>query len=334
MNLKNAFLVAGLIVVVLSPVSGQNDAAQPAESTNAKNVLRVALVTDSRASPETKALLDLATAELSQNEDVHLLERADVQRVLAEQKLSQTGLASDRQALALGKILKADLFLAIETDVGEKWAFAAIAFDAKTGVRLRESPLSPNIDKASQQLTEFVKASVRKRRQIGRESKAIGFVSMRNADLPRDWDTRCQAIGRLLERRVLETDGITVLERHRLENVTREQALAVEGPERDLWASVVLIDLQVGRGSTAGSLKLSAQLKTIAGQVLKTLSVECAVATPDFAADKMLPELRSGFHRGIERRRQLGQHFVGGDGRGRDRALHGQRLEDLACDGL
>src|SRR5436309_7878465 len=110
---------------------------------------RIALVTAANVSPATKSLLDLATVELSRLENVELLERADVLRVLDEQKLTLTGLASDQQALAVGKLLKADLFVCLETDAERHQAFAATAFDAKTGIRLRDTPLEPKVDEAA-----------------------------------------------------------------------------------------------------------------------------------------------------------------------------------------
>lgn len=59
-------------------------------------------------SPETKSLLDRATVELSKLEDVELLERTDVLRVLDEQKVTLMGRASDQHTLAVGKLLTAD----------------------------------------------------------------------------------------------------------------------------------------------------------------------------------------------------------------------------------
>ena len=84
MNFKSAFIVASLSSLMLSPAWAQNDSSNRPGPTNAKGILRVALVTDQRAGSETKSLLELAVAELSKNEDLHLLERADVQRAAAD----------------------------------------------------------------------------------------------------------------------------------------------------------------------------------------------------------------------------------------------------------
>ena len=262
--------------------------------------VRIALVAEANVSPETKSLLDLATVELSRLENVELLERADVLRVLDEQKLTLMGLASDRHALAVGKLLKADMLVCLETDALRHQAFAATAFDAKTGVRLRDTPLESKVDEAAQHLTDFVKLSVEKRRRLGKDLKTVAFVSVRNADLPRDWDTRCQAVGRLLERRILDTPGIAVLERRRLEQVTRERRLALDDDQTVLLASVMLIELQVGRGSFKDGLKVIAQLKSLDGQPLKTVTADCETATAQAAVEQLLPKLAAALDQQLE----------------------------------
>lgn len=276
--------VCGLAVLVSTTHADQR--LKPNES----RPIRVALVTATNASPETKSLLDLATVEVSRLENVELLDRADVLRVLNEQKLALSGLASDQHALIVGKLLKADVFVCLETDALNLHAFAATAFDAATGVRLLDAPLASQVDKSARHLTDFVQRAMRKRR-LGQALKTVGFVSVRNADLPRDWDSRGQAISRLLERRVLEAKSITVLERRRLEHITRERALPTEDSDRALLASIILVDLQVSRGTAANGLKLSAELKSRDGKVLKTVSVECETRTALLAAEKMLPKL-------------------------------------------
>src|SRR5690242_14126067 len=74
---------------------------------------RVALVVGSR-SEGVRTALDLATARVSAMPGIELLERAAIDRVLAEQKLTLAGLADAGQAITAGKLLSADVLAVVE----------------------------------------------------------------------------------------------------------------------------------------------------------------------------------------------------------------------------
>lgn len=261
--------------------------------------VRVALVTNSQASPQASAVLDLATAELSRNAQVALVERAEIQRVLAEQKLTTLQIVSAEHAVTLGKLLRADVFVSVETDVLKHDVFAVVAFDTVNGVRLVDAPLDGPVDRAAAMLADQVQQSLRKRRRIGTDLKPISLMSVRNADLPRDWDSRCHAIAFLLERRLLSIPGVAVLERRRLEHLTQENKLT-EPSLAPLKASLVLIELQVGRRSPAEGLRVTAQLKTTDGQLLQTVTAETEVSQAAAAVDAMLPKLTAALNQPTE----------------------------------
>src|SRR4051812_12914782 len=75
---------------------------------NTLAVTRVALVVGTRTEG-VRAAIDLATVKVSGMAGVELLERAGVDRVLAEQKLTLAGLAEASKAISVGKLLSADL---------------------------------------------------------------------------------------------------------------------------------------------------------------------------------------------------------------------------------
>jgi len=70
--------------------------------------VRLAIVPET---PEVGTALDVLTAEFSKNGNVHLLERAEIERVYREQGLS----AANTDYLKLGQILGADGLLLLQT---------------------------------------------------------------------------------------------------------------------------------------------------------------------------------------------------------------------------
>ena len=94
-------LIALLGVFALSP---------PALS-GAETPIRIAILTgdgDRAVSDATLAQLEVA---LTSVKDITLLERAEVRKILADQKLSAAGLSDPATAVKLGKLLSVELFL-------------------------------------------------------------------------------------------------------------------------------------------------------------------------------------------------------------------------------
>src|SRR5436853_7466764 len=63
-------------------------------------------------------VLGAATALLSKDTDLELLDRAEVGRVLGEQEISLAGLVRAEHALKAGQLLHADLFAVLEGATG------------------------------------------------------------------------------------------------------------------------------------------------------------------------------------------------------------------------
>src|SRR5262245_46255986 len=89
---------------------------------------KVALVTK-ETSDSTKTLLELAQVELSAEKSIDLLERQAIDRVLAEQKLSLSGLVDANTAVKVGKLLGVDVFAVLEMG-GNKEALGVVVYDA------------------------------------------------------------------------------------------------------------------------------------------------------------------------------------------------------------
>src|SRR5262249_23619535 len=147
-------------------------------------------------------LLDLAVAKLSKAKEVQLLERAAIDRALAEQKLALAGLVDAATAARAGQLLGADLFAVLEASATDKQALGMVVYDAGTGVRLWDNTLSGNgLDEAAVSVAAGVRGAAAKWAAGLKKLKTVCFLAVRNADLPSDQNSFCQALAAILERR-------------------------------------------------------------------------------------------------------------------------------------
>jgi hypothetical protein len=219
-------------------------------------------------------VLALAEAKLSMGKDVALVERALVERVLDEQKLTRCGLSDSAQALAVGKLLGVQVFAAVETFPGSQEALGLVAFDAMSGVRLWDATLpAGGPEKTADGIVAAVREACEKRLRPTTVLRTVCLLSARNADLPRDLDSFCEAVGQILQRRLLGSASLSVLERERLQQINRERALPTATSSDDLWASLTLMDLELARAGTVGQTKATIVLSDTAGKQFDKLSI-------------------------------------------------------------
>lgn len=200
--------------------------------------------------PKPDALLALSEAELFARKNVALLERAEIDKVFAEQEL--VGLFSAASAVELGRILKTDIFVALETT-------SVVIFDARTGLRFVDEILPAELEDAAQAVAGAVDNAMEKRGKLHKKSlTTFGILEARNIDLPAYRDAWCGALAGMLERSLLDRGG-AVLERSRLRLVNEERRLTGDDAN-DLLAAMKLIDLEFTRGETPETFGLSAAI--------------------------------------------------------------------------
>lgn len=227
---------------------------------------RVAIVPTAGADARARDVAAAAEAELGANERFSLIERQQVERVLSEQKLSLSGATDAAQAVRAGKLLACQMLVLLEPERRAGGAVGVVIFDPSTGVRLFDAAV-PTRDgaKAAEALVAAVVAAADKRQNAG-AMKTVCLMTVRNADLPRDMDGFCDGVGRLVERSLVGSSSIALLERSRLEQVTRERALADDPALKQLMASVVVMELDVARDNAG--LRATALLSDNAGKPL------------------------------------------------------------------
>jgi hypothetical protein len=243
--------------------------------------VRIALISTEKSETLLK-LLTVAEAKLSELPDVEVLERSAINRVLAEHKLTLSGFVAADQAVSVGKLLAVDLFAVLDAGANAKEIGGLVIFDAHTGVLLWDAALpGDNLDAAVRGMVEAVSAAQRKHR-TPKKLRPVCVLTVRNVDLPRDMDAFCDSVGLLLERQLAASPDLAVLERRRLHQVNRERDLPTNSPLRQLLASVITLELEVGRSSDKDRLRATVLLSDGQGKSLGKSTV--AVSKRDAVA--------------------------------------------------
>jgi hypothetical protein len=281
---------------------------------------RVALVTN-ESSPEIDLILDLAEAELGSEAELELLDRKNVVKVLTEQKLALSGLVDPEQAIQAGKFLNVDLFAIVETEPEiepankgkKKRVLGLSALDSRSGVRLWDAPLTAgDTQETAAQVAAAVKGAAGKYQARGKDLRTVGLLTVRNADLPRSMDPTIQVISRILERNLVRTPGVAVVERERLRAIVQERNLPTKEIPPPLLASLSLVELEIGRGPNQGFL---AQARLSDGGGKEIALVKAAAAEPVALADALLPEVLKALEvknagAALDRRQEANRYFA------------------------
>ncbi len=314
-----------------SPLFGGDVTAAP-QASGPKSGVRLAVVTGLR-DQETLDVLALAEIRISSMEGVALLERKDLDPVLAEHALTLSGLVDATMALRLGKLLTVDLLAVVEGDpkAAKHAVLGLVVFDARTGARLfDESMAATPADKAVDAIDRGVRMAAAKHR-LGREKlRTLSVPSVRNVDLPLEQDVVCGALGRLLEQRLTASPDLAVLERRYLEHVLRERAASPDAPANALLASMNTVQLELSRRGENG-IAVAAILHGVGREprrveVLATDGLNAAMA--DALASRILDELQATDSKGAPNRRMDALRMI------EEAEYHSQNRhhdESLAC---
>ena len=221
-------------------------------------------------------IVTLAEVKLSQEPGLDLLDRESIRRVVEEHWLSLDGVVDSGQAIVAGKLLTVDLFAVLQATTNRSSEAGLIVFDARTGARYADEAIAveeASLDRAVEAVVKMVRISRRKQSSTPGELRTVSLVGVRNADLPRDQDRFCDAIGYLLERSLPRSAQVAVLERRQLGLVNEEQALPTSDAAVDLIPSLVTIDLEISRAVAGSGLKATAILKRGKSSEVQTITV-------------------------------------------------------------
>jgi len=224
-----------------------------------------------------EAIGAMVEAELSWRDEIVVLDREHVKDVLAEHQLQLKGLLTADDALKVGELLKCDVLAELHHDAATSEnadVMSLVAFDSLTGVRLYDGalPAQGDLDERAAAASKALALGLAKWQGGGTvpQCRTLSFVSIRQLDLPEDLNHAPRTVGLLLERRLVNSPVVAILERERLDLIRRESKLT--GLRRDrLLVSSVLVDLDFLRDQQNGSLRANAVLTDGAGEAIGTL---------------------------------------------------------------
>ncbi len=248
---------------------------------------KCAVIVDVSSAPSGNAIATLVEAKLSE-QNIRLVDRQTIDRILPEQYLSKTGLVDAQHAVQTGKLLSADLLAFVSTSPDGS---ALTVFDAGTGARLEDEAATAVETALADEFARGIVRAIQKRtRERGGGAAGLRTVclqTVRNADLPLGKQSVARAAGEILMRRLAASADVAVLERKRLNHVTQERELT--GVDEALIASTVSIELQIARSAGNSGIDVSAVLDYGKGERKAVPAVQVGSENPDDIARAILP---------------------------------------------
>jgi hypothetical protein len=209
-------------------------------SAYAEMPVRIAILTGNGDRAADEAALAQLEAALTQEKEITLLERAEVRKILAEQKLSASGLSDPATAVKLGKLLSVEMFLFLERVPGTNPAICRVQLiESLTGLVLAGGLAQENqLDMA--QVLSWLRQALEKQRTPLAERRYVGILGLRSEEPGQSLDSLARALGMLLSSDLQVCPGLILLDREHLQWLRQEKDLAAV--EQALKSSTVLIE--------------------------------------------------------------------------------------------
>lgn len=228
---------------------------------------------------------------------LELLERKQIRRVMAEQKLAMDGHFSPADSIRAGQLLACDLFAGLH--VAADGSASLVAFDARSGLRLADTtlPAEPNPETlAGKVAAELAAACVKwQNRADPARLRTVSFLSTRNLTLPRQHAWLADGgLQTLLERELMAAPDMAVLERQRLDQVNRETGISATAARDTLLASAILLELDLSAGGKPDAVNVRVSFNDRTGRELATVSH----VLPTSALAESVRELAAKIRRG------------------------------------
>lgn len=248
---------AGLFVLGLLTMPGAAQTPAP---------VRVALVT--LAQGETaQGVVDLATAELSAEAGVDVLEREEIDRLMEEQERSRMQAGDEALALRAGQVLAADVLGVVEFDESASDALGLVVFDAGTGARLWDATLPASLGESVDMIVFGMRRALMKRGAADVAGNTVCVLTIRNENLAAEHSPALEGIGRLVERKLTSSERLSVLERQRLGALNDERRTS--GKITPLPGAMTLAELSFRQGEGSEGVEASIRLTDVDGAVLR-----------------------------------------------------------------
>ncbi|MHC4864069.1 MAG: hypothetical protein ACYTEX_08300 [Planctomycetota bacterium] len=269
MQPKQPTLCAILIVVLSGPAAAES-----------YNELKVALIADKAFDLHRSPLVSLLEAKLSEEPNVVLLERAEIDRILREQKLSLAGLLQRDTVVRVGRLLRADAFVLLSVADGEagrrneKMLLRVRLVETAHGLRLFDCFEKLDTTKpleAAARITESMLAVGGKLLVPPNEAIPVGIVNIHRVQIGERYGWLARALPKMLSVRLNKEPRMMMLEREDLK-VLHDEKLLTEGEDSAFWSSAVLIDGYLQRVRTE-AVEIKLRLRRGLGKEIASLTL-------------------------------------------------------------
>ncbi len=282
------FLLAIAILSLTTPILA--DSGKP---------INLALIADQTSGLDKSPLISLLEIELSQRDDIRLLERAAIDKILEEQKLSAAGLLDRNNTIKIGKLLRADAFIILSTEKSTPDSNNASPNQASSDlIRVRVSETAHGLrllDCFAQSdsnsvgtIVQKLESVLNKINQPNKKLIPVGIVDIHRVQLAKQYKMLERTLPVLLSVRLNLEPQIIMLEREDLK-VLLDEKLMTEGEDTKFWSSAILIDGYIQPNN--GQLELHLNLKQAAGENLKSLIIPVEPNEPANAIVKATSEI-------------------------------------------
>jgi hypothetical protein len=278
-----------LLMVVIWTVSYSS--AQDAKSVS------IALIADKAGSLDKSPLMSLLEAQLSQNGNIKLLERAQIDKILQEQQLSAAGLLNRTNSIKIGQLLRADALVIITAEPSAQPATPTANASTGTLIRVRVVQTShglrlldcfeqldqSRLNDVAQTISKRVTAVTKKLLLPAGKAIPVGIVDIHRVQLGEQYRILERTLPKLLSVRLGIEPKIIMLEREDLK-ILQDEILRTQGEDSKFWASAVLIEGNLQPKN--GSLEMQLTLARPAGKDTKIITVPVEPNEPSLAVDK------------------------------------------------
>ena len=235
----------------------------------------------------SEAVVAKLEVALSAEEGVELLERSEVGRILAERRLSLTGLTDPATVLKLGRILSAQVFVLVEKLPKTKPPAVRVqVIETRTGMVLAAMDgVEARLARDTTPAAEAVTSGLAKHRTPKSNRRFVGLLGFRNAEPGAFLDGPAEALGMLLMTQLARSPRVVVLDREHLERLQKERDLS--DIELELKTSAVLLDGSVRRAPGGKDLEAAMSLRPLAaGGGVREVSLR--IPADDFSAARRM----------------------------------------------
>lgn len=237
----------------------------------------IAIIPGKDAAAGDEAVQAVLADALGRHPGVRLVEREKIAALLAEQELGLSALGDASAVAKAGKVVAADMFIFLEKsaqlDKSVEPRIRQVIVESRTGVVLDDRVVGR--DAALQDVKTLLagfEAAARTAAIPQDKRRFVGVLAFRNAESGTTLDGLASALQSFVTLDLRTLEGVCVLDRRRLRQLTEEKNLT-EFDQR-LKTSAVLLEGSIRRGPGAGTLVTTLVVRPLVGGAPRMIEFE------------------------------------------------------------